>query len=102
MQYKINVLKEIKFKLENDEWYLARLKGDDTSSINIGPGGIENLIKFYMNFELLCETPNLWKHTNNLNTDIYEHRDISICPFCNHQQIGDTKYCCECGSQNMI
>ncbi len=102
MDYKIAVLNEIKSKQNNDEFYLARLKGDDTNTINIDEEDVEHLIKYFQNKNSLFYDVNLWKHTNNPNSDIYEHRDISICPFCNHQQIGDTKYCCECGSQNMI
>lgn len=40
-----------------------------------------------------------WLHENNPNTDIYEHRPLSICSECGHTRIGDKPYCAECGAK---
>lgn len=45
--YKVDILNHILDRMDNDEYYLARLKGDDTKSINIDREAIELLIDFY-------------------------------------------------------
>ena len=40
-----------------------------------------------------------WLHENNPNTDIYEHRPLSICSECGHTRVGDRPYCSECGAK---
>ena len=47
--YKVSVLTEILEKMKQDEYYLCRLKGDDTKSINIDEDAIKILIKYYSN-----------------------------------------------------
>lgn len=45
--YKISILKEILNQMEHNEYYLCRLKGDDTASINLDEDAIEILIEHY-------------------------------------------------------
>ena len=40
-----------------------------------------------------------WLHINNPNSDIYEHRPISVCNICGYEKIGDSNYCPECGAK---
>ena len=46
-RYKVQILNQILDGMDNDEYYLARLKGDDTNAINIDREAIELLIVFY-------------------------------------------------------
>ena len=46
-RYKVQILNQILDGMDNDEYYLARLKGDDTNAINIDREAIELLIDFY-------------------------------------------------------
>jgi hypothetical protein len=45
--YKVNVLTEILNDMKEDEYYLCRLKGDNTKSINLDEEAIKILIKYY-------------------------------------------------------
>lgn len=45
--YKVSILTEILNEMKNDEYYLCRLKGDDTKAINIDEGAIKLLIEYY-------------------------------------------------------
>lgn len=45
--YRVGVLKQILEGIDRDEYYLARLKGDDTKTINLEKEDIELLIKKY-------------------------------------------------------
>ena len=45
--YKVNVLTEMLNKMKQDEYYLCRLKGDDTASINLNEDAIKILIQYY-------------------------------------------------------
>lgn len=45
--YKVDILMEILNEMKNDEYYLCRLKGDDTKAINIDEGAIKLLIEYY-------------------------------------------------------
>lgn len=45
--YKTNVLKEMLKGMQQDEYYLCRLKGDDTKSINLDENAIKILIEYY-------------------------------------------------------
>lgn len=45
--YKINVLNEILNSMKQDEYYLCRLKGDNTKNINLDEGAIQILIEYY-------------------------------------------------------
>ena len=47
--YKVNVLTEMLNHMKHDEYYLCRLKGDDTKSINLDEEAIKILIKYYSN-----------------------------------------------------
>ena len=44
--YKVKILTEILSKI-NQEYYLCRLKGDDTASINLDEQAIKLLIEYY-------------------------------------------------------
>lgn len=46
-EYKVNVLKEMLDGMKQDEYYLCRLKGDDTKSINLDENAIKLLIEYY-------------------------------------------------------
>lgn len=48
-RYKVNVLKEILDGMRQNEYYLCRLKGDDTKSINLDENAIKILIEYYSN-----------------------------------------------------
>lgn len=45
--YKVGVLTEMLNKMKQDEYYLCRLKGDDTKSINLDEDAIKVLIWYY-------------------------------------------------------
>ncbi len=45
--YKINVLKEMLQGIKQDKYYLCRLKGDNTKSINLDEDAIKILIEYY-------------------------------------------------------
>lgn len=45
--YKVNILTEILNGMKKDEYYLCRLKGDDTNHINLDEEAIMLLIKYY-------------------------------------------------------
>lgn len=45
--YKVNILTEILNNMQQDEYYLCRLKGDDTKSINLDEDAIKLLIEYY-------------------------------------------------------
>lgn len=45
--YKVNVLTEMLNGMKRDEYYLCRLKGDDTKSINLDENAIKILIEYY-------------------------------------------------------
>lgn len=47
--YKVNILTEILNNMQQDEYYLCRLKGDDTKSINLDEDAIKILIEYYSN-----------------------------------------------------
>lgn len=46
-EYKVKILKEILKKQKTKEYYLCRLKGDDTASINLDEEAIRVLINYY-------------------------------------------------------
>ena len=45
--YKVDVLTEMLNKMQQDEYYLCRLRGDDTRIINIDEDAIKILIQYY-------------------------------------------------------
>jgi hypothetical protein len=45
--YKVNVLSKILNDIERNEYYLCRLKGDNTNSINLDANAIKLLIDYY-------------------------------------------------------
>ena len=45
--YKVKILKEILDGMKKNEYYLCRVKGDDTQAINIDEEAIKLLIKYY-------------------------------------------------------
>jgi hypothetical protein len=45
--YKVSILTEILNSMKQDEYYLCRLKGDDTKSINLDEEAIKILIEYY-------------------------------------------------------
>ena len=45
--YKVSILTEILNEMKNDEYYLCRLKGDDTKAINLDEEAIKLLIEYY-------------------------------------------------------
>ena len=49
--YKVDVLTEMLTKMQQEEYYLCRLKGDDTKSINLDDGAIKILIEYYSNLK---------------------------------------------------
>lgn len=46
-EYKVKILKEILEKQKTEEYYLCKLKGDDTASINLDEEAIRVLINYY-------------------------------------------------------
>lgn len=46
MDYKIQILSEMLSKA-NQEYYLVKVKGDDTAPINLDEGAIKVLIEYY-------------------------------------------------------
>lgn len=53
--YKIQILSEMLSKA-NQEYYLVRVKGDDTAPINLDEGAIKVLIEYYRNAQKGDET----------------------------------------------
>lgn len=51
--YKADILTEMLSKMEQDEYYLCRLKGDDTKSINLDEEAIKLLIEYYSNERMI-------------------------------------------------
>lgn len=49
--YKVSVLTEMLNHMKQDEYYLCRLKGDDTKSINLDEKAIKILIQYYSIFQ---------------------------------------------------
>lgn len=45
--YKANVLTKILNEMKEGEYYLCRLKGDDTASINLDEEAVKLLIEYY-------------------------------------------------------
>lgn len=45
--YKVDILIEMLDGMKRDEYYLCRLKGDDTKSINLDEEAIQLLIEHY-------------------------------------------------------
>lgn len=45
--YKVGILKNILTSLQNDDFYLCRLKGDNENAINIDENAIKLLIEYY-------------------------------------------------------
>lgn len=45
--YKVKVLEQCLTQMKKDEYYLVRVKGDDTKSINLDEGAVELLIQYY-------------------------------------------------------
>ena len=45
--YKVKVLTEILNSMRQDEFYLCRVKGDNSKAINIDEDAIKLLIKYY-------------------------------------------------------
>lgn len=45
--YKVSILTEMLNKMKQEEYYLCRLKGDDTKSINLDEDAIKILIEHY-------------------------------------------------------
>ena len=45
--YKVKILKQMLEELKQDEYYLCRLKGDNTKSINLEEDVIKLLIEYY-------------------------------------------------------
>lgn len=46
-EYKVKVLTEMLDEMKKDEYYLCRLKGDNTKSINLDENAIKLLIEYY-------------------------------------------------------
>lgn len=45
--YKVKVLTDILSNMQKDEFYLCRVKGDDTKAINLNEEAVKLLIKYY-------------------------------------------------------
>lgn len=45
--YKVKVLTEMLNGMKQDDYYLCRLKGDDTKNINLDENAIKLLIEYY-------------------------------------------------------
>ena len=45
--YKVDILKDILNSMQQNDFYLCRLKGDNTAAINIDENAIKLLIKYY-------------------------------------------------------
>ena len=48
-EYKVSVLMEILNGMKQDNYYLCRVKGDDTKAINLDEKAVELLIEYYSN-----------------------------------------------------
>ena len=51
--YKVNILTEILNSMQQDEYYLCRLKGDNTKSINLDKEVVKILIEYYRNERMM-------------------------------------------------
>lgn len=47
--YKVNILEKILEGMTRNEYYLCRVKGDDTKYINIDDDAVKLLINYYCN-----------------------------------------------------
>ena len=45
--YKVEILTDILNDMERDEFYLCRVKGDDTKAINLDEEAVKLLIEYY-------------------------------------------------------
>ena len=45
--YKVNILTDILNAMKQDDFYLCRVKGDDTNAINLDEEAVKILIKYY-------------------------------------------------------
>lgn len=45
--YKVALLNQMLREMKKDEYYLCRLKGDDTKAINLDENAIKLLIEYY-------------------------------------------------------
>lgn len=45
--YKVDVLTDILNGMQKDEFYICRVKGDDTGAINLDEEAVKLLIKYY-------------------------------------------------------
>ena len=45
--YKVEVLTDILNSMQKDEFYLCRVKGDDTKAINLDEEAVKLLIEYY-------------------------------------------------------
>lgn len=46
-EYKVEVLTEMLDGMKKDEFYLCRIKGDDTKAINLDEEAVKLLIEYY-------------------------------------------------------
>ena len=46
-EYKVKILKQNLANMYKDEYYIVRVKGDDTKAINLDAGAIVLLIRYY-------------------------------------------------------
>ena len=45
--YKVEILTDILSSMQRDEFYLCRVKGDDTKAINLDENAVKLLIEYY-------------------------------------------------------
>lgn len=45
--YKVNILTEILKAMKQDEYYICRVKGDNTKAINLDEEAVKLLIEYY-------------------------------------------------------
>lgn len=45
--YKVEILTDILNSMQRDEFYLCRVKGDDTKAINLDENAVKLLIEYY-------------------------------------------------------
>ena len=46
-EYKVEILKNILEEMRNNEFYLCRVKGDNTNAINLDEEAVKLLIEYY-------------------------------------------------------
>lgn len=46
-EYKVKILKDILNGMQTDEFYLCRVKGDNTNAINLDEEAVKLLIEYY-------------------------------------------------------